>query len=215
MLREVISNEWLTILFVVSLILITTVKYIHSVRFHDFLLLLFNSNYIKIYNNERRLIDNFNLLLIINYIISVSIFIIITYNYLISTLNFNLTIFVKIAVGVLLFIVLKAFIEKLIGWIFDITPIINNYIIDKINYRNYIGLILVPVNIVLVFSFNPTKQILKIFIITLAILCLLGFVNFVKTNLKLIFRNLFYFILYLCALEIGPYIILYKLYNNI
>jgi hypothetical protein len=215
MLREVISNEWLIALFVLSLALITVVKFTYSIRFSDFLFILFNSNYIKIYNNERRLIDNFNLLLILNYISSLTIFIILTYNQFISPLEFNIILFLQIATSVFLFMFFRIFIEKILAWVFDIVPVINHYIVEKINYRNFLGLLLLPINILLVFSVQPNKFILKVIGILLALLCIIGFINIIKTNLKLVFRNSFYFILYLCALEIGPYIILYKVFNHI
>jgi hypothetical protein len=39
---------------------------------------------------------------------------------------------------------------------------------------------------------------------------LIGFLTSFKNYQKLINPNFFYFLLYLCALEIGPYVLLYK-----
>ncbi|RZW43378.1 MAG: DUF4271 domain-containing protein, partial [Flavobacteriaceae bacterium] len=42
---------------------------------------------------------------------------------------------------------------------------------------------------------------------------LIGFLTTFKSYQNVIIENLFYFILYLCALEFGPYILLYKVFN--
>ena len=84
---------------------------------------------------------------------------------------------------------------------------------QKTSYRNYIGLILLPVNIILIYSIEPTKMIIYIVLGLLLVVLLSGFFTTYKSYQKLILGNLFYFILYLCALEIGPYIILFKVFN--
>lgn len=56
------------------------------------------------------------------------------------------------------------------------------------------------------------KEIMIVFcLVTLVINAIALFYSY-KTNRKLIITNFFYFILYLCALEISPYIILYKVF---
>jgi len=57
---------------------------------------------------------------------------------------------------------------------------------------------------------QPSKAIIYTAIVLLLIINLIGFITSFKMHQKLILNNLFYFILYLCALEIAPYIILYE-----
>ena len=59
---------------------------------------------------------------------------------------------------------------------------------------------------------TPNKAIVLTFIILLTVINTIGLLTSYKSNLNLIKRDFFYFILYLCALEIGPYIILYKVF---
>ena len=75
MLREVISNEWITILIVICITILTIVKFSYSKRFNDFLWIILNSNYLKIYFKDNKFIDNFNILLFANQIIGVFIFV--------------------------------------------------------------------------------------------------------------------------------------------
>ena len=81
------------------------------------------------------------------------------------------------------------------------------------NYKNFIGIVLIPINMILVYAVEPTEKLIYGFLIGLLVLNFIGFLSTFKSYQKLILSNFFYFILYLCALEIGPYIILYKLFN--
>ena len=211
MLREVISNEWFTVLIVACLCILTMAKLAFSARFNDFLLVIGNSKYLKIYARDQKFIDQFDALLFINLIISLSLFVFISYTTLVVSEPFDIIFFLKLMLGVGAIVLIKVLIERLIGSIFEIDPLIDSYLFQKTNYKNYIGLLLLPVNIVLIYSITPTTTIIYSIIGVLLLINMLGFVTSFKTYQKLVLSNLFYFILYLCALEIGPYIILYKL----
>jgi len=68
-----------------------------------------------------------------------------------------------------------------------------------------------PINVLLLYAITPTKWLLIISIGLIILINSVGLVTTFKNHQKLILNNLFYFILYLCALEIGPYLILYKI----
>ena len=213
MLREVISNEWITILIVICITILTIVKFSYSKRFNDFLWIILNSNYLKIYFKDNKFIDNFNILLFANQIIGVFIFVyLISKNY-INDLSIDLIVSLKIIGVFIVLIFTKFFIELLIGWVFNINTLISSYLFQKMNYKNFIGIVLIPINIILVYAVEPTEKLIYGFLIGLLVLNFIGFLSTFKSYQKLILSNFFYFILYLCALEIGPYIILYKLFN--
>ena len=213
MLREVISNEWITILIVICITILTIVKFSYSKRFNEFSWIILNSNYLKIYFKDNKFIDNFNILLFANQIIGVFIFVyLISKNY-INDLSIDLIVSLKIIGVFIVLIFTKFFIELLIGWIFNINTLISSYLFQKLNYKNFIGIVLIPINIILVYAVEPTEKLIYGFLIGLLVLNFIGFLSTFKSYQKLILSNFFYFILYLCALEIGPYIILYKLFN--
>ena len=212
MLREIISNEWYTILIVFSLCILAVARYVYTLRFSDFLWLVGNSKYLKIYARDQKFIDQFESLLYANFVIAASIFGFINYNTFISPITFDLTLFIKVFTGLGSVILIKILIERLLGSLFEIDALIDAYIFQKTNYKNYIGLILLPINIILIYAVPPTEIILYIILSLLFTINLIGFIGSVKTNQKTILGNLFYFILYLCALEIAPYILLYKLF---
>ncbi|NND51231.1 MAG: DUF4271 domain-containing protein [Flavobacteriaceae bacterium] len=213
MLREVISNEWFTVLLIFCLGLLALARFAYSKRFIDFVSVLGNSKYLKIYSREQKFIDQFDALLFLNLIISVAIFSYIAYTTFVETIEFNMILFIKIVLGFGALILIKVLAERLIGSLFEIDELIDQYIFQKTNYKNYIGLILLPVNVILIYGISPTKSIIYAVIGLLLLVNLSGFFTTFKTNQKLLLDNMFYFILYLCALEIGPYIILYKVFN--
>jgi hypothetical protein len=213
MLRDPVSNEWFTILIVLCICILAFAKLIYNKRFNDFIGVIGNSKYLKIYARDQKFIDQFDALLFINLIISFSIFAFITYSTLVSELTFDLSLFLKILVVVGVLILIKILLERLIGSLFDMDKIIDAYIFQKSNYRNFIGLILLPVNVILIFGIKPTTTIVYVILGLLLLMVLIGFITSFKTHQKLIIDNFFYFILYLCALEIGPYIILFEVFN--
>jgi len=214
MLREIISNEWYTALIVLCLCLLALAKLVNPMRFASFLGVLGTSKYLKIYSREKKSIDRFELLLFLNVIISGSIFLLISYSTLVEPLTFDIILFLKTALAIAIVIIIKVFLERIIANLFAIPSIIEVYLFQKISYKHYLGLLLVPINIVLLFAMEPNSMILFVIFGVLILINLIGIITSIKTNQKIILHNFFYFILYLCALEIGPYIILYKLFTD-
>lgn len=213
MLREVTSYELFTILMVIGLVFIAIAKLISPKRFDDFMLVIGNSKYLKIYIKEQKFFDKFDAFLFINLVISVSIFSFLIYDFSIKHTEPSINVMIKFTVGVGIFILIKVLLERLIGSLFEIDKLIDDYLFQKITYKNYLGVLLLPINALLLFSFSPTLKILYIIIILLLIVNTVGVITTFKAHQSLLKRNLFYFILYLCTLEIAPYIILYKVFN--
>ena len=212
MLRNVPTYELFTILIVVSLLFITLAKAIYPRRFNDFVSVIGNSKYLKIYVREQKFLDKFDALLFVNLVLSFAIFSFICINY--DRVLFNPTSddLFKLIVGIGIFVLIKVLLERLIGSLFEIDKLIDAYLFQKISYKNFLGLLLFPINVFLIFSFKPNLTIIYIIIMILFIINVSGLVTTIKTNQSLIKQNLFYFILYLCALEIAPYIIIYKVF---
>ena len=211
MLREVIFNEWFTVLIVLGLVFITMSKQLFPARFNDFIAVLGNSKYLKIYSRDQKFIDGFDSLLFLNLIISLSIFGFLSYSAVVEPIEFDILGFSKIIFGVAALVLIKVLFERLIGSLFEIDKLIDQYLFQKTSYLNFSGLILLPINILLLYALTPTKLILLISIGLIVLINFFGLLTTFKNHQKLILNNLFYFILYLCALEIGPYLILYKI----
>ena len=211
MFRHIATNEFFTILIVVSLILIALAKILFPKRFHDFVYVIGNSKYLKIYARDQKFFDGFDAMLFINLILSGSIFIFLSYQYLVADVKVSEILIFKLAVGLSVFILIKILLERLIGSLFEIDRIIDAYLFQKTSYKNLLGILLLPINIILIFSIDPTKTLINIIIGLLILVNCFGLLTSFKAHQSIIKNNISYFILYLCALEIAPYIILYKI----
>ena len=209
MLRETVSNEWFTVFIVLALGCLTLSKFLFARRFDDFLAVIGNSKYLKIYTKEQKFIDGFDALMFLNLIISVSIFSFLMYSEFVNPAEFDLVQFFKLLFGVGALVLIKVLLERLIGSLFEIDALIDSYLFQKTTYKNYTGFILLPVNILLIYTLTPSKGIVYAVLALIFLINLMGFMTSFKNHQKTLLNNLFYFILYLCALEIGPYLILY------
>ncbi len=212
MLRNEPTYELFTILIVVSLLFIALAKALYPKRFNDFVSVVGNSKYLKIYIRDQKFLDKFDGLLFVNLILSFAIFSFICINYDSALYNPSSDDLFKLVVGISIFVLIKVLLERLIGSLFEIDKLIDEYLFQKISYKNILGLFLFPINLFLIYSFKPNLTIIYIIILILFIINVSGLITTVKTNQSLIKQNLFYFILYLCALEIAPYIIIYKVF---
>lgn len=212
MIRDIPSNELFTILLVVCLVIVAIAKLATPKRFEDFLFVLGNSKYLKIYSREQKFFDKFDALLFGNLIICLTIFCFIVYQKTSGYREADINMLFKLLIGIGAFILIKVLIERLIGSLFEIDKLIDQYLFQKISYKNYLGLILLPINAILLFSIQDSLNLVYVFITILLTVNIIGLITSFKTHQSLIKNNFFYFILYLCALEIAPYTILYKVF---
>lgn len=212
MIRDVSSNELFTVLAVFCLFLIAAAKLVSYKRFSDFLFVFTNSKYLKIYSREQKFFDKFDALLFVNSVISLAIFFVITYQFIDNNIEVSVNLMFKLIVGISAFLLIKVLFERLIGSLFEIDNLIDQYLFQKITYKNYLGIILLPLNVILIYFLGTSKLILYGMFVLLILVVVRGLVSSLKSHQNLLKNNLFYFILYLCALEIAPYIILYKVF---
>jgi len=209
-MRDFVTYEWFTIFTILGLVMVTAAKYMNSLRFSDFIYVVGNSKYLKIYAKDQKFIDRFDSLLFVNLVLSLSIFLHFAYSTFVSPLNFELISFLKLLFAVSTIILIKTLLERLIGSLFDIDSLIDDYLFQKTTFKNYSGFIFLIANLFLLYT---NKYLEIIIIVALSIVFLINFIGFItsfKNHQKLINPNFFYFLLYLCALEIGPYVLLYK-----
>ncbi len=212
MIREVASNELFTVLLVLGLMVIAATKLVAPKRFNDFIYIIGSYKYLKIYSRDQKFFDKFDALLFINLVLSVSVFSFMVYQVFGDEETLTVNVMFKLTVGIGVFILIKVLIERLLGSLFEIDKLIEIYLFQKISYKNYLGLLLLPINAVLIFNIKPSLTMIYCIVGFLLVLNSVGLMTLFKTHLNIIKNNLFYFILYLCALEIAPYIILYKVF---
>lgn len=211
MLREVVYNDWFTIALMLGLASVALCKFLYAHRFSDFITVLGNSKYLKIYARDQKFIDGFDALFFINFIISFSVFAYIAYSTLIGSFRFNLDLFFKMIFGIGVLVLAKTLLERLLGSLFEIDGLIDTYLFQKTTYKNFTGFFLLPINCIILYAITPSISVIYIIFILIGVINSIGFLSSFKNHQKMLLNNIFYFILYLCALEIGPYLILAKL----
>ena len=130
MLRNVPTYELFTILIVVSLLFITLAKAIYPRRFNDFVSVIGNSKYLKIYVREQKFLDKFDALLFVNLVLSFAIFSFICFHYDSALLTPSSDDLFKLVVGIGIFVLIKVLLEGLIGSLFEIDKLIDAYLFD-------------------------------------------------------------------------------------
>lgn len=210
--RILVSQDWLTFLLTGCFLLLAASKYLYPRRFSLFLKLPINDAFFKVYGKEHNLRHPFNIILFVIQIVSVSVFVYLfleTFQF--SDSSENPYLFLHIATIFTVFVLLKFSVEKIVAAVFSIEPVIDRYLFHKLGIRNYAALILFGIDLLLVYAVEPRPQIMLGIAVLLVFISIIGLVYSYNKNRKLIASNLFQFILYLCTLEISPYIILYKL----
>ncbi|MCB6002362.1 DUF4271 domain-containing protein [Flavobacterium psychrophilum] len=203
------NKDWVTVLFLLAFALLVVTKTAFENRFRDFVNLLINDKYLKIYKDSSNLMSWFTILLFVVQLISMSFFLQLVLSYFGYTTKTNWITFIQIFTFLSFFILSKFLIEKIIAASFDIENFIEQFNLFKVSYRTYIGLLLLPVDIIMYYTnIMNTYAIIGIMVILLMINAITYLVS-LKNYQKLLLSKLFYFILYICALEIAPYYFMY------
>ena len=180
-------------------------------RFEDFTSLITSGKFLVIKSKEHKAMFGFNVIMLITHILSISIFLYVLYRNFIGIENNSGVILLRISTAYSFFVLLKITVEKIIANVFDIDEAIDTYLYQKHTYRNFISLILFPISIILVYAQNPQPWVFYTIAALYLLTTMFSYSRVIQKNMNVATRNWFYFILYLCALEITPYIILYKL----
>ena len=205
------TKDWATYLFVFSFVLIAITKTAFETRFSEFIRILVSDKYIKVYKDTSHLMSGFTILLFIVQIISFSFFIQLVLNYLGYVSKTDWVIFLRIFTFFGIFVLSKFLIEKIIAAVFNIEEFAEQFNLQKVSYRTFIGLILLPINIYLFYNNTPSNILIYCTIVVILIINLFSYLISLKIYQNLLIGKLFYFILYLCALEIAPYYFIYYL----
>ena len=213
MLREVQFNDLYTTIIVACLAIIVGAKYLKPQRFIDILRILGNSNYLRIYFKDHKFLDPFDIILFLNFCLNGMLISLLAYIQLVKKIDIDIVLFLKLSVVFGAVVLVKILIELGIGYLFDIQKIFHSYVFQQVSFFNFLGIILLPLNSLLIFGV-PNNRFLLTFILSISgLILLIGMLKSIKFYQKLLINNLFYFILYLCTLEIGPYILLCNLFS--
>lgn len=203
------QKDWAIVLFLVVFALIAIVKTNFENRFKDFMRLLVSDKYAKIYRDGSLIMSWFTVILFFVQLFSISFFVQLALDTFGVVDKTDFVVFIQIFVFVMIFILSKFLIEKIIATTFDEEDLVEQYNMLKINYRTYISMLLLPVNIYMFYSKIDHILLINCIIIIILIAIVITYAKSIKIYQNVIISNLIYFILYLCTLEIAPYYLVY------
>ncbi len=209
--RVLETTDWATFLFVFSFALIAITRTAFETRFNDFLKILVSDKYIKVYKDPSHLMSGFTIFLFIVQLISFSFFIQLVLHHFGYVSKTDWVLFIRIFTFFGVFVLSKVLIEKIIAAVFNIEEFAEQFHLQKVSYRTFIGLLLLPVNTYLFYSNNASNVLIFCIISVILIINLYSYLVSLRIYQNLLLSKLFYFILYLCALEIAPYYFIYYL----
>lgn len=214
-LRTIENWDWVTLLLVATFIILAITRYLYPRRFMEFLYLPLSDKYFKLQGKGYEIKHPFNVLIFSTQVLSLSLFLyLLLYTFYPNTTTENPWLFVQITTGLGLFILAKFCLEKILAYILNIETLVNDYLYEKLSYASIISLLVLVANITFYFAYKPSEMLLFGFSLALVVLYLMSLISSFKRNSNIILRHFSYFILYLCALEIAPYVILYYVVLN-
>ena len=212
--RIIGTRDWATIVFVAMFTVVAVVKSVFENRFHDFMKLIVSDKYMKMYRDSIYLMSGFTIFLFLVQLVSIAFFVQLCLHHFFDTSKTDGTLFIQIFTFISVFVLSKFLIEKIIATSFYIEEFADQFNLQKVSYRTYVGLMLLPIDTILFYNTN-VSDFMMYFLITIILLTnLLTYIISLKNYQNLLIGNIFYFILYLCALEIAPYYFIFYWYTK-
>jgi hypothetical protein len=206
--RVIISNNWMTLVFVVALVLLFVLKTTHQSKLIGFSKAFFVKGFIEKKAEEKETYFSlFNSFLFVFSAIVFSLLTLFVLNLVNTDYGFDFELFIRVLIGVISYLFLLDSITFLLSNLFHIRNEMGSLVIAKKTYLFNTAIWLFPFLIIAAYGFYNLFFILSVFVFLFGMSIVLIAFN----NKNLILSKLFYFILYLCALEIAPLLIIYKI----
>ena len=208
------TSDWITLIFMTVLILIAVLQFNFTERFSKLFSLVYSEKYYTDYIKTRPLIFNrFHIIFFFIIIFNISLALYFALNAFSSEqIQGQFYLYFQIIFMTLVYFILRYFIGVLLGNIFELEDSQNYFTFLKMSNLALISVLVFPLLILTNYSVGVFHKFLITFgIIASLALTLFRYFVLIK-NEKLSFNNLFYLFLYLCALELAPFIVIYKLF---
>ena len=208
------TSDWVTLVFLVVLILIAVLQFNFTERFSKLFSLVYSEKYYTDYIKTRPLILNwFHLIFFFIIVFNISLSIYFALNAFSSPkFEGQFFFFFRILIATVGYFILRYVVGFFLGNLFELEEGQNYFTFLKMSNLALISVLIFPL---LVLS-NYSVGLFHKFLITFGIVASLAIALFryfvLIKNEKLSFNNLFYLFLYLCALELAHFIVIYKLF---
>lgn len=202
--RNLVSNDWITLVFILALVLIALMKLYKPQLLLGYSIALFSQGFIE--NRAEKNPSTFSTFHVLIFLFTTLIFSLTLYFVASNILVEKFYNYLFVLAGMTAYMILKFLFIRIIAHSLDIEEQTRYFIFSKSGYLYNISLWLFPILILFHYGYSNITFLL-VFICLLLIFR--GFL-ILRNNKKLIFNNFFYFILYFCTLELAPLLIIYK-----
>ena len=199
MIRDIISNDSLTLILLGSFLYLIILKRFNPTIFNQNLSFKKKELINKISNS---LLGIKTIEILYNFLFISNLSILLTF---FKNKNFELFVYYELLGFVSIFFVVKIMLDFSIGRLFSISELMKNYIWKKLVYHNSLGILLLLFNFLIAYSIFDGYYMTLISIYISLVFLLFSYCSIYFSMKKVIIKNWFYFILYLCTLEIIPY----------
>ena len=207
-LRNTGEDNWVTLLLVGLFLVVFILKLIDAEKLKGFFLILLKPSFIEEELEERT--SYLQVFYTILYFFSIAVCALISFNIFREKHPFFLNMATNFSVFfwfLFLYLAAKWFLEYLLSMLFNLKNSVRYFLFSKIGSFFSIVFFLFIVLVIVNYTGLTCKFLMNSTIFAFSIRSII----LVKNNKKLIFNKLFYFILYICTLEIAPLFLLYKL----
>lgn len=211
------STDWILILLLLCTAIFTWIYYSSSKRIKQIFNATFTNRSLNQLSRDGDLFKERNSIpLLINYLITISLFIFFSIHYFVNLKAanlYNILTFLKISGITALLVMLRWLITSFIGFVFKNNNASSFFLLNSLIFNIVIGLLLIPLNILLFYvDIEYSNQFLFIGFLIILIANAIRYFRYIIIGISYSKFSQFYLFLYLCTLEILPVIILVKIF---
>ena len=206
--RSVLSNNWITLIFVFSILLLFFLKLFTTAKLKGYVTSLFNKGFVEIEAEENYwALSFFHVGFSFFFLLMLTVSIYLTMHQNFQKEAFLFFDYLQVSKYVLLCLTIRYVVDFLLIILFEIRDsLVTYFFFSRRSYSYSISLGLLILNILYFYTFNSYYFLIFGIIALFSIRYLL----ILYYNKNLIIKELFYFILYLCAFELAPLFVLFR-----
>jgi hypothetical protein len=207
------NNDWIAVVLLLVFVLISILKVLYPKRFLALLGCLFSKKYFLDYSSElSEIFSLFNGVLFLIQNITLSLFVCVFSNVFIPEIeSVGFQFYLSVFFGVTIYFVFQYLVGKIMALLFRFNEVFEWNRALRFGYLKSLILLVLPVLIFLIYAFPESEVMFWILVVVLLLLLLIRLILILVSNIKQFSYNWFYFILYICTLEILPLMLLYLL----
>lgn len=212
--RVVFTRDWITVILMLVLLALTALKFVYNERFTKLFSLLYSEKYFTNYSKTKPLIFNkFHLFFFIVILFNISLLLFFGFKAFKPTpVSYDFNFFIQIVLIAILYVFLRYLVGYLLAIMFGISEFHKHLTLLKITNLSLVFVLSFPLLILINYSSSSFHKFLITFsVIGILVMLLIRYYIIVK-KIRENFSIFFYLILYICALEIAPIIVIYKMF---